>query len=116
MLASSSYDRRIVIERCTRTTSASGSGAVSESWSTYATRWAHFEPTDAGRESEDEGQKRVSWMGGKFTFRNDSAISVTVKDRVLVTIAGQSRTYEILGVQQAQRNNDIELQCRARGE
>lgn len=113
MGAAGSYDRQIVLQRCTRVPVSGGTGAPVETWSTLATCWARVVHEGAGDEAGDrEGRARLAFIRSTFTIRRQAAFTPTAKDR----ISFGGRTWEVLGVQQPKRLNDYELLARTRPE
>lgn len=63
------FRHRITIQQRTKGTNASGE--VTDTWSTYATRWADIEPTGA-RETTVGGRQTVAEVGYRITLHSDA--------------------------------------------
>lgn len=95
----------VTIQTPTQTTDAYG--APTETWATYATRWAEVEPL-SGREYF-AAQQVASEVSHKIKLRHDSLTgSITPKMR----ISWDSRVFDINSVINAgERDREVELMC-----
>lgn len=98
-----SLDRRITIRRQGEPTD-NGIEEVPGEWADYATRWASWKPANGREVFENLG--REAKAGGTFWLRYDSETAgILATDRVL----WDSRSFDIVGIQELSRREGVEL-------
>ena len=113
-----SYRHRIIIEQVTETQDTYGE--ASESWSTFATRWANIHPI-GGREYFDARQENTEADHRIFLRWDRSLTALTTKMRIkyeypLLEESPERTATRIFDIEHivnmGERNREIELFCR----
>ena len=96
-------DRRVILQQPTSTVNDYGERTVS--WGTYATGWAAIERKPSASE-RNSGEQVVSFQSVTFTIRNSSQVELLSPS---YRISYDSKIYEILGVQEVGRNEQLRV-------
>lgn len=109
MIAAGSLDRKITLERSTKSTNSLNEEVLN--FLPFATVWANV----SYRKTTESinGQQVVSTLGTRFVIRWSQTVrDVNPKDRV----SYDGRTYDISGVYPIGRNEEIEIHATARAD
>ncbi len=96
-------DRRVTLQEPTSTVNDYGERTVS--WGTYATVWAAIERKPSASE-RNSGEQVVSFQSVIFTLRNSSQGELHSSS---YRISYDSKIYEILGVQEVGRSEQLRV-------
>jgi len=96
-------DRRVTLQEPTSTVNDYGERTVS--WGTYATVWAAIERKPSASE-RNSGEQVVSFQSVTFTIRNSSQVELLSPS---YRISYDSKIYEILGVQEVGRSEQLRV-------
>lgn len=105
MLAAGKMDRRIVIE--SRSVARSASGEETESWSTFATVWARFQPMTGREFYSAGGAQNVPAETARFTVRY--LAGVTPQHRITY----DGKVWNIRNVAEVGRREGVEITAEA---
>lgn len=105
MLAAGKMDRRILIE--SRSVARSASGEETETWSTFATVWARFQPMTGREFYSAGGSQNVPAETARFTVRYLDG--VTAQHRIV----HGSKTWNIRNVAEIGRREGLEITAEA---
>jgi len=111
MIAAGKLDRRVRFEHATETTSASGE--VSLAWTELVTVWGSKEPL-TGRELF-AAQQVTAKVDTRFRVRHSTLLAEVTPDETY-RIMCDGRTYNITGVLETRRREEIEILAEARAE
>ena len=96
-------DRRVILQQPTSTVNDYGERTVA--WSTYATVWASIERKPSASQ-QTSAEQVVSFQSVTFMIRNSSQVALLSPS---YRISYDGKYYEILGVQELGRNEQLRV-------